>query len=170
MTTIETGRDQPTAAIREEATRFAEGFDTLILATVGADGWPQASAAVHIRDAAGCFIILVSELATHTRNLMADPRAGVLFIEDEKVAKTPLARRRLAYQCRVSAISRAAEEGDDAMARLIDKHGEALRLVQGLADFHLFRLTPERAAYVRGFGQAYAWNQTHDESHDPPPR
>jgi len=39
--------------------------------------------------------------------------------------------------------------------RFAEKHGKFMDMMRDLQDFHLFRLVPERASYVRGFAEAF---------------
>jgi len=54
-----------------------------VLATLSASraGWPFASVAPYALSAAGEPLLLLSDLAEHTRNLRADPRAS-LMVQD----------------------------------------------------------------------------------------
>ena len=64
---------------------FVASFDSVMLATINDEGdtpVPEASyAPVLVRD--GKYYIFVSELALHTRNLLRNKSASLLFIEDE---------------------------------------------------------------------------------------
>jgi putative heme iron utilization protein len=106
--------------------KFRAGFESLNLASVSDAGVPEASAAPMVLGQDGVFYIYISALARHTGNLESNPQAGVLLIEPVEAASNPFARQRLSYQCEAEAV-----------------------------DFQLFRLTPIRGAYVRGFGQAW---------------
>ncbi len=35
------------------------------------------------------------------------------------------------------------------------RFGDVMKLIEPLADFHLFRIKPQRGRFIRGFGQAY---------------
>jgi putative heme iron utilization protein len=152
--------DPALADIVPEALAFPAAFDSLLLATADAEGRPHASYAVHLA-ADGCFYVYVSGLAAHTRNLQARPEASVLFIEDEGRARQVFARKRYTCDCRAEPIARGAPEFEDVLGRFIEKHGGFMEMLKGLADFQLFRLVPERAVYVRGFGQAFELSGEH---------
>lgn len=142
-------------AILLEAKAFHQGFDSLLMATVSPEGMPVASYAPYINDSEGCFYIYVSELAAHTANLLHTSRVSVLFIEDERSASHLFARKRLTYQCVAKEIGRDDGVFADWMDRFELRHGAFMRMMRDLRDFHLFRLQPEHATYVRGFAQAY---------------
>lgn len=141
--------------ILSEALGFHRAFDSLLLATANPDGQPNASYAVHVTDDPGRFYIYVSELAAHTQNLCGSARASVLFIEDESRAQHLFGRKRLTCDCRAEPVLRDSPAWHDIMELFVEKHGKFMEMLKGLQDFHLFRLIPERAVYVRGFAQAY---------------
>jgi len=141
--------------ILQEAHDFRAAFGSLLLATADAQGVPNASYAPYVTDDAGCYFVYVSELATHTANLRAIPWASVLFIEDEDKAQQLFARRRLTCDCSVEAIGRGTPLWEHVLDRLEERHGKLMAMLRGLQDFHLFRLVPLKAGYVRGFAQAY---------------
>ncbi len=94
-------------------------------------------------------LLLLSDLAQHTRNLAADPRVSLLFADIVGQAD-PLAGARLTVLGR-------AERCDDpaAAARFTARH-PASAAYAGFADFHLYRVVVERGHLVAGFGRI-AW-------------
>jgi putative heme iron utilization protein len=142
-------------AILTEAREFHAPFSSLLMATTSPAGEPTASYAPYVSEDGGGFLVYVSELAAHTRNLTRTGRASVLFIEDEREAGQLFARKRVTYACRAAEIPRDAPEFEVSMDRFASRHGDLVALLRGLPDFHLFRLRPERANYVRGFGEAF---------------
>jgi hypothetical protein len=141
--------------IAGEARQLIERFRTLLLATADAEGAPHASYAPFVRTEDGCFHVYVSSLAQHTRDLQATGRASVLFIEEERNANQPFARRRLTLECSAAPIARGTPPWKDIMDAFATGFGEIVTQLRELPDFVLFRLTPQSAVYVRGFGQAY---------------
>jgi len=141
--------------VLEEARRFQRGFTTLLMATVGHEGQPEASYAPYLEDPSGTLFVLVSELAQHTRNLLYRPRASVLFIEDERDAANPFARRRLSLRCDCRLVQRDEPGWLEAVDGLQRRFGQIIAVLRGLSDFHLLQLQPSAGTYVRGFGQAY---------------
>ena len=117
------------------STRLAEG-----------DGWPYGSLVLIGVDHDLSPILLLSDLAEHTRNIAADPRASLL-IDGTVGHDDPLSAPRVALMGRVARI-----EDRSATARYIAHH-PAATLYVGFADFHFFRLTIERAHLVAGFGR-----------------
>lgn len=140
--------------VQAEALSFHKGFKSVQLATSKGDA-PLASYAPFVRDAEGTFFVYVSDLAQHTGNLRTNPRASLLFIENEADAAHLFGRRRVTYQCGVFPI----ERGTAAFETLLDEferaHGGLIQMLRVLLDFRLFALRPVGAHYVKGFAQAY---------------
>lgn len=152
------GNDQEeSAAIAAEAARFRAGFRTVVLATAGADGVPEASYAPYVTDAAGQFFVYVSGLARHTRNLAATGQVDLLFLQEEAATANPFARVRLGYACRAEAVAHGSEPWTQTLDHFEREFGNIVAVLRTLPDFRLFRLIPLSARYVRGFGQAYVF-------------
>ncbi|HDP90169.1 MAG TPA: HugZ family protein [Thioalkalivibrio sp.] len=146
---------------REVLAGFIDDFESLVIASVDEAGQPAASYAPFVRDDAGHFYIFVSLLAEHTRNLLGQPRASILFIEPEMQTRQIFARRRASFRCRVEPIARDSDEAEVPLARLRERFGEIMDLLGGLGDFRLLRLVPEEGRFVIGFGQAYRLTGPH---------
>ena len=131
-------------------------FKTIILGTASPEGDPDASVAGAILCADGSFCIYVSDLAVHTRHLLAAGRASVLLVEDESLMLHPLARQRLTFACTAEAIARHHPEYASVMLALREKFGPTFDLLAGLGGFQLFRLAPQSGRFVAGFGESYA--------------
>lgn len=131
---------------------------TLLLSTASDSGAPDISVAPYVRDQAGCFYIFISELATHTANLLNNPQASVMFIRPESESHNLFARERAVFNCKVEEIARNEPPYTAQLKTLQQKFGEIVSLLNSLNDFHLFALCPETGRYVTGFGQAYAIN------------
>ncbi|MDP5052999.1 MAG: pyridoxamine 5'-phosphate oxidase family protein [Congregibacter sp.] len=140
--------------ISDEIRSFIDSRRSLQLATLGENGYPYASYAPFARDDSS-FYVLLSDIAVHGVNLSQEPRASVLIIEDEDPAGELYARVRVAYQVDAQKLNLESEDGKSAIEHLVARHGERPGHLAQLADFHLFRLTPTRGRYVKGFGKAY---------------
>jgi putative heme iron utilization protein len=130
------------------ARRLIRGRDRASLATSFA-GRPYVSLVIAACDGDGSPLLLLSDLAQHTKNLIADPQVSLLF-EDTGDYPDPLAGPRLTLLGR-------AELFDDppAAARFAARHPASAQYA-GFADFHLYRVTIERGHLVAGFGRI-AW-------------
>ena len=121
------------------ATTMADGTDEL-------PGWPYASLVLAATDHAGRPLLLLSDLAVHTRALKADDRAALLF-DATAGLEDPLTGARATVLGRVEVI-----EDGELLARFVARHPGAAGYA-GFDDFRLYRMTPERAHLVAGFGR-----------------
>jgi heme iron utilization protein len=140
-------------SLHHDIETLRDAFDSVLMATADAHGLPEASYAAYLEEG-GDYHVFLSELSTHTGNLMQNGRASLLFIESESEAAHLFARRRLTLQCEAAEIPRGPE-----FERLLDamaaRFGKLIATLRELQDFHLFRLRPVRGAYVAGFARAY---------------
>jgi putative heme iron utilization protein len=126
--------------LMREASRAALG--TLLAPT----GEPYVSLAMVAVDHAAAPLLLLSDLADHTRNIAADPRVSLLFDGTAGMA-TPLAGARASVQ------GRAERVADERLrARYVARHADAA-MYAGFKDFHLYRVAVERVHLVAGFGR-----------------
>ena len=146
----------PLLRARDLIAQFRADLSTLVLGTSSADGEPDASVAATLLDPSGAFVVFVSGLAAHTRNLRDNPRASVLLVEAATATNPPLARRRLTFACAAESVARDSAAHAALVAAFRAKFGEAIDLLAGLPDFQLVRLTPLRGRVVVGFGAAFA--------------
>ena len=140
--------------LNAEIQAFIDSRRSLQLATLGEDSLPYASYAPFAYDEDSLYVIL-SDMALHGLNLIAEPRASVLIIEDEDSAAELFARRRVGYQIVAQELPWGAPEWHSGIECLEERHGERARLLSQLAGFRLFRLRPTSGRYGRGFGKAY---------------
>lgn len=113
------------------------------------DGRPYVSLVLIAFDADGAPLLLISRLAQHTRNILADPRVSLLFDGTEGLPD-PLTGPRL------TVLGAAAACNDpEALARYVERHPSA-HAYAGFSDFQLYKVTVERAHHVAGFGKI-AW-------------
>ncbi len=131
----------------DEARNLLRRARTATLATLNADdGVPYASLVNVATDVQGLPLLLVSTLAWHTRNLMADPRASLM------VAEVPPSGDALTGP-RVSVMGRFVKVADDTVRRRYLARHPAAELYAGFGDFAFWRMEPERAHAVAGFGR-----------------
>jgi putative heme iron utilization protein len=115
---------------------------------------PYVSLVLAASDYAGNPLLLLSDLADHTKNLAADSRLALLF-DGTAGLRDPLTG------ARASVLGRAEMCGDPRLeARFVARHPGAA-VYAGFADFHLYRVVVERAHLVSGFGQIH-WIDAHD--------
>lgn len=120
------------------------GLATLLAGDPAA--WPYVSLVLVAADHDASPLLLLSDLADHTKNLKRDPRAGLLF-DGTAAWRDALAGPR-------ASVLGHLEPCDDARlaARFLARHPSAERYA-GFADFHLYRMAVERAHLVAGFGE-----------------
>ena len=109
-------------------------------------GYPFASILPFVLDERHRPVFLISGLAEHTKNLLADPRAS--FLVSNSDGKNVLAGARMTILGDVAPVDAVP----DLVARYLRYQPEARQYLE-LGDFVFFRLTPQRARYVAGFGE-----------------
>lgn len=119
-----------------------------MLATLSArdQGWPFASVAAFATDVNGQPILLLSELAEHTRNMRADPHASLL-VQDSKALDDPLSGARITLLGTFAPLA----QDNSARERYLARHPQAKEYF-ALGDFGLWLLEPKHARFVNGFG------------------
>ncbi|MEX2961466.1 HugZ family protein [Microbulbifer sp. TYP-18] len=137
-----------------EIEAFIASRKSLNLATTKEDGSAYASyAPFAIGDE--CLYVLLSEIAVHAVNLQHNPQASVLIIEDEDDCGELFARIRVNYTVNATLLDWDTPSWKQGIEILAARHGERIHNLSQHEDFKLFRLTPARGRYVKGFGRAY---------------
>ena len=108
-------------------------------------GYPFTSSLRYALDGACRPLFLISGLAEHTRNLLADPRASLLVLEGEGGRLD---------QARVTLLGRVlpVKPDEDVQARYLRYQPEAAGYLT-LGDFRFFRMEPDKARFIGGFGR-----------------
>ncbi|BAY62403.1 pyridoxamine 5'-phosphate oxidase-related FMN-binding protein [Calothrix brevissima NIES-22] len=141
--------------VQAEYENFTAQFESVIISTVSEAGIPNASYAPFVMDNAHNIYIYVSGLATHTKNIYANPHVCVLFIEDESQTHQIFTRRRLSFDCKASLIERETAQWNHIVEQFQQRFGEIIEVLRSLNDFRIFQLTPSEGRFVVGFGAAY---------------
>ncbi|HQS18198.1 DUF2470 domain-containing protein [Reyranella sp.] len=109
-------------------------------------GWPYASLVLVAVDHDLSPILLLSDMAEHTKAIKADGRVSLLF-DGTGGLDQPLTGPR------ATVLGRAERIADDRLkARFLARHPDAA-LYAGFKDFAFYRLTVDRAHLVGGFGK-----------------
>jgi putative heme iron utilization protein len=108
--------------------------------------WPYVSLVLVAVDHDLAPILLVSNLAEHTRAIAADGRVSLLF-DGTGGLEQPLTGSR------VSLLGRAARTDDERLKRRFLAHHPDAELYASFADFNFYHVAPERAHLVGGFGK-----------------
>jgi putative heme iron utilization protein len=134
--------DSPAIAAR----RLMRALDRASLAT-SLEGWPYASLVLVAVDHDASPLLLLSDLAQHTKNLKRDAKASLLF-DGTAGRDDPLTGPRVTV---LGELTAAASE-PRLLARFTARHPAAAGYA-GFADFRLYRLAAARAHLVAGFGK-----------------
>jgi putative heme iron utilization protein len=126
----------------------AERFGVLATLSARRDGWPFASVAAFALCERGEPLFFLSDLAEHTRNIQADPRASLL-VQDGAALADPQAGARATLLGSVEAVPSAAR--NEAQERYVARHPQATEYV-AMSDFNLFVLRISEARFIGGFG------------------
>jgi len=141
--------------LNEEVLEFIADRRSLQIASVDSEGAPFASCAPFAADERSFWVVL-SDIAVHGKNLLVEPRASVLLIEDEDTAEELYARRRVSYQVEATTPELDSKEWHEGVGLLEARHGKMPRMLSELEDFRVFRLIPQAGRYVKGVGAAFA--------------
>jgi putative heme iron utilization protein len=99
------------------------------------------------------FIVHVSGLAGHTKDMRADPRVSLLVMQAEGEGTDTQALARVSVQGEAVECARGTPEGQAARAAYLARFPEAEPLT-GFGDFAFFAIRPVQARFVAGFAQA----------------
>ncbi len=149
---------------QQQCLEFIRARRSLVISTQDNDGLLETSVVPFV-ESDGCFYIFVSELAKHTQNLLAklnqnesEPlQISALMLADESETEQLFARERIGFQLRVVEVVREEARYDPVLALFAERFGDVVEVLNGLPDFHLFELSSQNGSYVRGFGQAFAF-------------
>lgn len=121
-------------------------FGALASHSLHCPGYPFASILPFVPDEAQNPLFLVSSLAEHTKNLLADGRVSLLLSRPEGENVQTGARMTLVGDARPIAASPAM------VARFLRYQPDGERYL-ALGDFRFFRLEPKRLRLIAGFGR-----------------
>ena len=155
---MEAAASLPAAPAGAQALALIRAADRATLATslvrAEAAGWPYASLVLVATAADAAPLLLLSDLAEHSQNIAQDARVSLLFDGTAGLAE-PLTGPRLTL------LGRAAESRDEAhLARYLQHHPSA-EFYSHFKDFRLYRVVPEKAHLVAGFGRIH-WLEAGD--------
>jgi hypothetical protein len=108
--------------------------------------WPYASLVLVAVDHDLSPILLMSDLAEHSKAIATDPRVALLFDGTGGLAQ-PLTGPRL------TVMGRAAKIDDERLKQRFLRHHPDAAMYAGFRDFHVYRVRLERTHLVGGFGK-----------------
>lgn len=146
------------AALCQRVIRTADRAALATTAIKGKGGvggpWPFASLVLTTCDEQGCPLLLISDLADHTRNIRADARMSLLY-DGTGGLDDPLTGPRVTLQGEAEQVEKSG-----LLDIYLDRHPSA-KIYAEFTDFHLFRIRPLRAHLVAGFGRIH-WVEAND--------
>jgi putative heme iron utilization protein len=133
-------------SVKEEVRRLLRECRVATLSTL-AEGQPFGSLVTPATLATGELLLLLSDLAEHTRHLRAEPRCNLLVV-GQTAEENPQTAPRVSIAGWAAVIENRA-----LMERYLAVHPYA-ELYASFDDFHLWRFTPVSALFVGGFARA----------------
>jgi putative heme iron utilization protein len=126
----------------------ASRFGVLSTVSQRVAGYPFGSVMPFAWEASrGALLLLMSGLAEHTKNVLVDPRASLLVLEEGRDGDMQDAAR-------LTVLGKVVRTGapEAARALYLARHPQAQRNLE-LADFAFYELQPEQARFIAGFGR-----------------
>ncbi len=156
------------AAIATDVRRNLYANNTGALATLGVDsatsGFPFGSVVPYALDETGRPLILISDIAQHTRNLKADPRASLLVRADES-GESGGGESDPQATWRITLVGRFGVLADDTERELCHARYVAqvlnARSYYNAHGFALWRMDVVRVRFIGGFGRIH-WVEAAD--------
>jgi putative heme iron utilization protein len=139
---------QPTTPFDPKAAAkklLREGRSGALATLMPSSGDPYCSLVNVATAADGAPLLLISRLAVHTKNVLADPRVSLMI--DERKPGDPLQGARLMLMGTAAATNDA-----EARRRYLERQPEAA-MFAGFADFAFYRVALKGAHLVAGFGR-----------------
>lgn len=127
-----------------------------VLATLDPNGGPYTAMTAYVHQPeAGGFLLHLSELSAHKRQLRADPRCSLMIFEPDDGSGELLQRCRLSLSCQARILPKDGPDYAAAKAVYLERL-PSHAMMFGLGDFDLFLLEPQGGLMNAGFGRAYA--------------
>jgi putative heme iron utilization protein len=130
---------------RAARTLLREARSGALATLMTASGDPYCSLVNVATAADGSPLLLISRLAVHTKNILADPRVSLML--DERRAGDPLEGARVMLMG-----SAAVTDDANARRRYLERQPEA-KMFADFADFAFYRIALKGAHLVAGFGR-----------------
>lgn len=139
---------EPTHAERTRTLLYLNSLATLSTLSRKQSGFPFGSLMPYALDNAGRPLFLISNMAMHTQNIKADPRAS-LFVTQPAADGDPLGAARATL---IGNILQVTDEEKTSVRELYLARHENSRYWVDFADFSFFRMDILDVYYVGGFG------------------
>lgn len=102
-------------------------------------------------------IIHVSRLASHTKDMHADPRVSLMVMQELGAGASALALPRASIQGTALEVASDSPDLPGLRAAYLERFPEAAQMF-GFGDFSLFKIQPESVRFVAGFGEAHSFS------------
>jgi len=140
---------------RATMNKFISNIKTAIIATIDSNNRPFSSYAPYIYDK-NRFYIYISDIATHAKNIQANPNASLFFTEDESKTENIFARKRISLQCMSKKIERDSSRFEEILSMFENKFDSStVSMLKKMTDFNLYELDVQSGEATFGFGEAY---------------
>ena len=144
--------------------RYLQGSVAGSLATISARdelaGYPFGSLVPYALDEGGAPLVMISELAQHTRNLRASPRASLL-VADPNAEGDPQVSWRVTLVGEFHPVAVEDAAAGEALGARYRARNPTARAYQQLKDFAYWRLDIQAIRSIQGFGRI-AWVSPED--------
>ena len=154
----------PVPTHAEYARSLAATYTRGTLSTLNEEGYPFGSVVLYVLDDQGQPVMLLSELAVHTKNIRRDGRASVLVSSTVMPGDDPMALPRVTLVGSLAAV--APEEHAGLQERFLAEHPSAESYV-AFGDFGWWRLALDSVRFVGGYGRM-SWVDTDAYMHVQP--
>jgi heme iron utilization protein len=119
------------------------------------NGAPHVSMAIYaVSSDFTAFWVHLSRLAFHTQNILQDPRVGLMIAEPDTGNSHPQTLARVSIQGEARGLIKDTQESVDARSLYLNRFPEAIGNFE-LGDFDLYRIEPQSARFVAGFGRIF---------------
>lgn len=133
----------------------AQKFGTLATQSLKCSGFPYCSVMPYAVSPDGAPVFLISSLATHTKNIKANPNTSLLITEPSDAPLTV---------ARVTLIGKTEEVSEDERESMVETYNAAhpnSHQWGGFHDFRFYRLDVVDVYVVAGFG-SMGWRNSED--------
>lgn len=132
---------------------------TIIIASLGKDGFPLSSYATYVMKDDKAYVY-VSKTATHYENMENNKNVSVMIIEDESNTKVLFARNRVYFKGEATKVS---DVSDDIKRKFEEIHTKDMMEQLYKMDFDFFEIKLLEGRLVKGFGKAFDLKYEGDE-------
>ena len=148
MTDAKANISSASISIGTAARTLVRQCDRAVLSTAQADGsgWPYGSLVMTACDYEGGPILLLSDLAEHTKNLEQDARVSLLFDGTDGL-DDPLTGARVTVMGRIAVTTKSTDR-----ARYLARHPSSAAYAS-FADFNFYSIDVTKVHQVAGFGK-----------------